>query len=246
MTEAEWLSATDTTSMLEFLRGKVSDRKLRLYLCGGIHRIAHLLYDPASIEALGIAERFADGMADNEDMRRANWIAEAPTFGFLFRADFWEQNPDCKMEVLPQLVKMGALSGSALTGGEWHVNGTIRRRLLAAAELVYILTYTSYDEGALNRAAVEMSEIEWPGRWLCNCVFGNPFLPVTLNPSWLTSTVLTLASGIYNEKAFDRMPILAHALQDAGCDNNEILNHCRQPGEHVRGCFVVDLVRSVD
>ena len=62
---------------------------------------------------------------------------------------------------------------------------------------------------------------------------GNPFRPITLNPSWLTSTVLALANGIYEEKAFDRMPILADALQDAGCDNEDILNHCRQPGEHV-------------
>jgi hypothetical protein len=73
-------------------------------------------------------------------------------------------------------------------------------------------------------------------------IFGNPFRPVTLNPSWLTSTVLALATGIYDEKAFDRMPILADALQDADCDNEDILNHCRQPGEHVRGCWVVDLV----
>jgi hypothetical protein len=42
--------------------------------------------------------------------------------------------------------------------------------------------------------------------------------------------------------AFDRMPILADAIQDAGCDNEDILNHCRQPGDHVRGCWCVDLV----
>lgn len=73
-------------------------------------------------------------------------------------------------------------------------------------------------------------------------IFGNPFHPVTLNASWLASTVLALANGIYTERAFDRMPILADALQDAGCDNEDILNHCRQPGEHVRGCWVVDLL----
>lgn len=73
-------------------------------------------------------------------------------------------------------------------------------------------------------------------------IFGNPFRPVTLDPSWLTSTVLTIASDIYEEKAFDQMPILADALQDAGCDNEEILRHCRGPGPHTRGCWVVDLV----
>jgi hypothetical protein len=65
---------------------------------------------------------------------------------------------------------------------------------------------------------------------------------LTADPSWLTSTVVALAEGIHQERAFDRLPILADALQDAGCDNDDILNHCRQPGEHVRGCWVVDLL----
>ena len=68
------------------------------------------------------------------------------------------------------------------------------------------------------------------------------FRPITINPAWLTSTVIALANGIYEERAFDRMPILADALQDAGCDNDEILNHCRGEGVHVRGCWVVDRI----
>jgi hypothetical protein len=71
-------------------------------------------------------------------------------------------------------------------------------------------------------------------------VFGNPFRPVTFDPSCRTSTILTLAAGIYADRAFDRLPILADALQDAGCDNLDILNHCRGGGVHVRGCWVVD------
>ena len=71
-------------------------------------------------------------------------------------------------------------------------------------------------------------------------VFGNPFRPATVNPAWLTSTVVSLAQAIYAERAFDRLPILADALEDAGCDNVDILNHCRQPGVHVRGCWCVD------
>ena len=78
---------------------------------------------------------------------------------------------------------------------------------------------------------------------LARCIFGNPFRPVTADPSWLNSTVVALARGIYDERAFDRMPILADALQDAGCDNEDVLNHCRDPhGVHARGCWVVDLV----
>jgi hypothetical protein len=77
---------------------------------------------------------------------------------------------------------------------------------------------------------------------LLHDVFGNPFRPISINPEWLTSTVVALATGIYEEKAFDRMPILADALQDAGCSNEDILNHCRGPGPHTRGCFVIDLI----
>ena len=80
---------------------------------------------------------------------------------------------------------------------------------------------------------------------MLRCIFGNPFRPVTINPAWLTwndGTVQKVAQGIYVERAFDRLPILADALEEAGCTSQEILNHCRQPGEHVRGCWVVDLV----
>ena len=77
---------------------------------------------------------------------------------------------------------------------------------------------------------------------VCRDIFGNPFRPVTLNPAWRTSNVTALAQAIYDERAFDRLPILADALEDAGCDNGDILNHCRQPGEHVRGCWVVDMI----
>ena len=73
-------------------------------------------------------------------------------------------------------------------------------------------------------------------------IFGNPFRPVTSDPSWLTSTVVSLAEGIDTQRAFDRMPILADALQDAGCDAADILDHCRRAVSHVRGCWVIDLL----
>ena len=73
-------------------------------------------------------------------------------------------------------------------------------------------------------------------------IFGNPFRPVTADRSWLTSTVVSLAQGIYAERAFDRLPILADALQDAGCEHPDVLGHCRGSGPHVRGCWVVDLL----
>jgi hypothetical protein len=73
-------------------------------------------------------------------------------------------------------------------------------------------------------------------------VIANPFRTISLDPSWLSSTVLALAQGIYEDRAFDRLPILADAMQDAGCEDADILSHCCGPGPHVRGCWVVDLV----
>ena len=74
-------------------------------------------------------------------------------------------------------------------------------------------------------------------------IFGNPFRPVTFDPAWLTADVLALARQMYDSREFSAMPILADALQDAGCTNEDVLNHCRDAAEpHVRGCWVVDLL----
>ena len=73
-------------------------------------------------------------------------------------------------------------------------------------------------------------------------IFGNPFRPVVADPRWLTPTVVALAAGIYADRAFDRLPVLADALMEAGCEDADILAHCRGDGPHVRGCWVVDLV----
>jgi hypothetical protein len=76
-------------------------------------------------------------------------------------------------------------------------------------------------------------------------LFGNPFRPVSIDPTWLAwngSTVRKLAQSLYEEYAFDRLAILADALEDAGCTDAGILEHCRGPGPHVRGCWVLDLL----
>jgi hypothetical protein len=75
-------------------------------------------------------------------------------------------------------------------------------------------------------------------------IFGNPFRPVAVNLSWLTSSVAAIAEGIYADKAFDHMPVLADALEDAGCSHEDILSHCRDAGAHVKGCWVVDLLKA--
>jgi hypothetical protein len=73
-------------------------------------------------------------------------------------------------------------------------------------------------------------------------IFGNPFRPVTVDRVWRAPTVILIAQAIYDERAFDRMPILGDALEDAGCTSADLLNHCRESGEHTRGCWAVDLL----
>jgi hypothetical protein len=76
-------------------------------------------------------------------------------------------------------------------------------------------------------------------------IIGNPFRKVPVLKEWLAwndRTVVKIAQAIYEERAFDRMPILADALEEAGCISADILDHCRQPGEHTRGCWLLDLV----
>jgi hypothetical protein len=76
-------------------------------------------------------------------------------------------------------------------------------------------------------------------------VLGNPFRPVTIDPAWLRwhdGLLVSMARQMYDSRDFTDMPILADALEEAGCTAQEILSHCRSGGEHVRGCWVVDLL----
>jgi len=76
-------------------------------------------------------------------------------------------------------------------------------------------------------------------------IFGNPFRPVSVDTAWLSwndGEISKLAKSIYDDRGFDRLPILAEVLERAGCDNEQILSHCRGPGPHARGCWVLDLL----
>lgn len=76
-------------------------------------------------------------------------------------------------------------------------------------------------------------------------VFPNPFRPVSIDPTWQLwngGSVRKMAQAIYEDRAFDGLPVLADALEEAGCDSLDVLSHCREPGPHVRGCWVVDLL----
>jgi len=84
---------------------------------------------------------------------------------------------------------------------------------------------------------------EWASARRCfHDIFANPFRRIILDDTRLTPEVKTLAQAIYDDRAFDRMPKVAAALEEAGCTNADMLDHCRKPAEHVRGCWVVDLL----
>lgn len=103
----------------------------------------------------------------------------------------------------------------------------------------------------LTRTAVDPKLYPASSQWhecieqatLARDIFGNPFRPVAFNPAWRTSAITAIATQMYESRDFSAMPILADALEDAGCENADVLDHCRNPeGVHVRGCWVVDLV----
>jgi len=77
-------------------------------------------------------------------------------------------------------------------------------------------------------------------------VAGNPFRPTAFAPAWRTEAAVALARGIYEDRASERLPVLADALEDAACADADVLAHCRGDGPHVRGCWVVDLVLGGD
>ncbi len=95
--------------------------------------------------------------------------------------------------------------------------------------------------------------IQWlfPERCPVGCdllkdILGNPFRPVRFDPGWRTEAVSSLAEGVYRERAFDRLPILADALEEAGCAEEAVLAHCRGDDPHVRGCWVIEGLRGLD
>src|SRR5262249_28657058 len=175
MTEADGLESIDPKGMMEFVRNRTSDRKWRLYLCGGCRHIAHLFFRPESLAAVEVAERFADGAASQEELNRAHWEAESPTFGYEFDKERFSYQSPFRREVVPRLVEMGTLPKSALSGGEWQVDETVRDRLIAAATLAEYSAARSplaSDESSWGRncRTERIAQVDWPGRWLLDCV----------------------------------------------------------------------------
>jgi hypothetical protein len=217
MTEAEWLTCSDAVAMLAFIDRKVSDRKLRLFACGCCRRVWELLPDERSRKAVESAERFADRSTTLAELMKARSRARD-----VAGCEYHIGDPPAVAHA-PVFAAAGARYRDGEEEDVWFRNAAVN----AAS--------ASSGRSTLTEHAAQAE--------LLRELFGTtPLHPGEPEPGWLTWTVLVLAQGIYDNRAFDRMPILADALQDAGCDNEGILHHCRQLGEHVRGCWVVDLL----
>jgi hypothetical protein len=221
MTESEWLIATAPQKMLEFLRGKASDRKLRLFACACCRHYGHLLKDERCRQAVSVAERFSDELATAGELSEA----EEAVWGA-------DQSGELAVDGLgPACVYCcyRAEDGSYPSGFAAEV---ANQMLVAAGDEI-----TS--DAAYDAACGVLSNF-------LRCVFGNPFHPLPpITPSvfaWNDGTIPKLAQAIYEDRVFDRLPILADAVEEAGCSDPDLLGHLRGPGSHVRGCWAVDLI----
>lgn len=217
MNEWDWLSSTDPEKMLNYLGQPASQRKLSLFACSCWHRLAHLLPTPAAHCVVELTEKWAEGQACEEDWQQARGDLFAELLG-VGTAPFG-----------PRIFEVLALLCGEIGKGETHAHLASRASLAAA---------------------------EWVGDWAVDTetrmqcdrlrdIFGNPFRPTILDPSWLAwneRCVEKLAWTIYAERRFEDLPILGDALEDAGCDQAELLRHCRETTDHVRGCHVLDLL----
>jgi hypothetical protein len=244
MTEAEWQYGINPQAMLGILAGKASYRKARLFALAACRPILPLLIAAHSSltepiqQTIAAFESDAEGILDRKEpavvercvfydvskmlkeQSAASIRAASRAFCSLASGYFW-----------------GLLHKDRYVGMEGFVPNVMQpiqeagRRVVEAVKCA-----ASRDWNAVRDAELKSQS------HLLRDIFGNPFCPVTLDPVWQTANVLALAEAIYTERAFDRMPILGDALEEAGCTNNEILDHCRSGGEHVRGCWVVDLL----
>lgn len=207
MTECEWLQATDPKLMLDYLRGKTSERKFRLFSVACCRRIWHFLLDGRSKEMVEVVEQFADGNNDQAAMEKASKAAWAARNTFPSRA---------------------ARAACAASSNSWET-------AWAAGRVMKI------HGGEMNWYAERQAQAS-----LIRDLFGPiPFRPTRFDPRWLAwhgDLLVSMARQMYDSRDFTGMVVLADALEEAGCQDQDILSHCRAKGEHVRGCWVVDLL----
>jgi hypothetical protein len=225
MTEAEWLVCTHIYTLLEYLRGKASDRKLRLFAVACCQRPYYHVADERHRKAVQLAERMVDEDVDEEEWRVVHqavfdmWKAAAAA-SFAAQQEGSRGTPEVESLV----------DTAMATAAGWVI-------LEDAWEAAYQVTGVEWDEKRADEPDHQLT--------LLRDIFDNPFRPMAVSPAvlaWNEASVRRIAQAIYDERAFDRLPILADALEDAGCNDEELIRHCRSAGPHVRGCWAVDLL----
>ncbi len=229
MTEEQWLACTDQFTMLAFVwarkrlarsfdrrQQKAHQRKLRLYICACCRSDWDHFTERGRF-AVGIAERYADGLVTRQQLRAAWKDAEAAAVGERGNGTWWARLQD------------------RLWGPAWDDDSLEPVAASAAKEHIELEDCQS--------ALLSLGWLKKPN--LLHELFGNPFRIIVPIPAWLAwsdGTIPKLAQAIYDERAFDRLPILADALEDAGCTNADLLGHLRGPGPHYCGCCALDLL----
>jgi hypothetical protein len=234
MTEEDWFTSTEPQRMLTDFSGNISARKLRLFAVACCRRIAARLTDERSLLAVGVAENFADGLATEEECRTAHAHAVAASLEHagpeFYAAAMCTVPPSAAKNIL--LFSVQQLAGVAVSAVVGPAN---------AWELV-----------TKNRARWTKRKIEEHRQaLLLRDIVGNPFCSVELNSAWRTPTVTSLAAAVYENRQLpsgrldhQRLGVLGDALEEIGCDNADVLDHLRGDGEHVRGCWALDLLLS--
>jgi hypothetical protein len=230
MIEAEWLACTDPDAMLEFLIGLDSETMRRDLAkiapeqrLGPLHIRAHAARRKLLLYNCGCCRHIWHLLIEQAD-RKAVEVAEK-------YADGGATNRQCQ-------------EASQEAAERFHRLVPIRASAYAHFAAATVGNGFSTSDCGRKATGGREAELLFQLNLLLD-IFGNPFRPVAVDPScltWNAGTVVQLAQAIYADRAFDRLPILADALEDAGCHNAEILAHCRELREHVRGCWVVDLL----
>jgi hypothetical protein len=236
----DWRACTDMDSLYQELRICLSDRKLRLFAAACLRRVWDLLGNEATRLAVEVSEQYADSLVRRDELVDVWTNAELDSGEGLWIAPPNAQGCHCQ-ECLNLKFPGGREAYGrilvAVRDAEASPAWTAARAVLHARELV------SWSAGRESReAAVEQ---ERRGQYTLLLDILRPFRSPAIAAAWLTwneRTIPKLARTIYNTRAFNRLPILSDALEEAGCTDPDILTHCRRPGEHVRGCWLLDAV----
>jgi hypothetical protein len=214
LSEAKWLAHDEPYPLLGFVRDIASERNLRLVGCAACRRIWDLMREPRCRAAVEASERFADGLLPEKALDLISAAAEEA-----YQEASFDDGGEARLAT-------AVAHAASYTSSPSLLLEVLLEALRAVCDAA--------PHGLVTELGLQADSVR--------DILGNPFRPMAVDPAWLTSAVVSLAEGIYAHRAFDRWPILADALQDAGCDSADVLNHCRWPGPHARGCWVVDLL----